>query len=293
MHNGLAEFSSSLHNWCLVHTSQLGSWSFFHQSLICAKKLEAPEKKLVFLKLGLIHITVISGAHLIFIHKFLILTLHKLKFKNHLILSLIGVYTLICDLSSPVLRAFIALCLKKVSKNHKFFIPLPIQILIVLLCCFILFPKLIHSKSLILSSLCTLVIHDDFFIAFNLHNKAFFKKYNSLCKASFIYLLSSPIIIQFHFLPSPLTILFQIILAPILFLIFIPVSFLTAIIPPLHGVTDQIYDFVFLVLEQVSSYSNISAYHYKLTTPALWSYLLFLLILTYCSNLLIKKHVSY
>ena len=66
----ISHLSNDLHNLCLRHLNFETHLSEIYKSLICGKRLPTGHIKEIFVKGGLIHLTVVSGAHLLFLEKF-------------------------------------------------------------------------------------------------------------------------------------------------------------------------------------------------------------------------------
>ena len=65
----ITELSSYLHSQCLSVLSFKGQWKPAYEALICGQRLPKGPLRQVFTEGGLIHLMVVSGAHLLFMEK--------------------------------------------------------------------------------------------------------------------------------------------------------------------------------------------------------------------------------
>ena len=66
----ISELSKEIHHICLHKLNFHTPWADIYKSLTCGKRLEDSPVKDIFVQGGLIHLTVVSGAHLLFLENF-------------------------------------------------------------------------------------------------------------------------------------------------------------------------------------------------------------------------------
>ena len=253
------DISQNLHDLCLERLSFESSYPEIYQALICGKRLPFGEMRDSFIKGGLIHLMVISGAHLIFLEYWLSKLPFPSKFKKLFLSVALIIYALISLLHPPVLRALFAFFLRQFSeKNHLFWGPFQITLLSAVLCCFYV-PNAKDSFSLQLSVLATLLFH--------------FCK-DALFRSFVIYLFVLPIINHFHELSS-LSVLINWILAPFISSLLFPLSFLTVFCPFLYPFTDSLWFFFLKALKLTELLPfQYSFFSWALPRQWIWFYIL-------------------
>ena len=132
------------------------SWDFIYRSLLCGESLPQGSFYESLKLLGLVHLMVVSGAHLIFFERILYRILFFISpsfsfLKKSLMFSLLILYAFCCLLKPPVVRALLSLSLS--GLNHRFRWGLPGHQMTLLngALCLALFPHWWTSYSLILS----------------------------------------------------------------------------------------------------------------------------------------------
>ena len=208
-------------------------WPEIYQALICGKKLDytSPVKAL-FVKGGLIHIMVVSGAHLIFLEK---LTASMLPSKKYQIINLILLmsYAFITGLQPPVLRAFMSYLLFHISYSKKLFWSPLLRTLLSAGLCLIYSPAWLHNLSFQLSVIAVLLQ--------NIPR-------SQLSRSFFIYLFLLPILNRWQNL-HPITVILNWILAPVIGAILFPITLATSLIRPLYMLTDELWYILIRVLD--------------------------------------------
>lgn len=99
----------TLHEFCLASLNH-----DITQALACGKRLEHSQTKNIILSFGLLHLFVVSGAHLILIQK----TLSFLKLPKHFNLAASLLLTMSCNFSAPILRVFVQQILQSLNLIH-------------------------------------------------------------------------------------------------------------------------------------------------------------------------------
>ena len=257
----LSLLSHEIHKTCLERLNFQSAVPDIYKALVCGQKLPHGEMKQLFVKGGLIHLTVVSGAHLIFLERlWLKLPLPKKAKKKGLSFFLI-LYALASQLNPPVLRALFSFFLSQLSQKQKLFWSPAGIILLSALLCLIYNKNWLDSVSLQLSVLASLLYS--------------FSK-SSLKKCFFIYLFTLPLLNRWQTLP-PLTVLINWILAPIISGLLFPLSFISPFFPFLYKITDFLWLAFLRILDLIKLLdSNNSLIKYQL--PENWTWLYILLI---------------
>lgn len=139
--------SNDLHRLCVDYTVWR-NLPLIYNGLICGSKDIGTDATMLFQSTGLYHVIVVSGSHLIFMDRYL----HKFPSKKFWLRGLaLTIYSYVCLLNPPVLRALVQLLFSRFAKRTRLYLR-PDQItlgagLIVLIAA----PYLIGSPSLQLS----------------------------------------------------------------------------------------------------------------------------------------------
>lgn len=182
------------------------------KALVCAENFDTLNSSQLYVSSGLIHLFVVSGAHLIVIEK--ILT--KLKFKSIITYLILIVYGFACNLNAPVTRCLVAYTLTYYLTKKHISWPAHFKLLIIGAVTLCLNPAWIGSLSLQMSWIAAfLVIAGD----------NFFKNSSQLFRQSLFFFTLLPTIIFFQ-IPAPTVIIANLVLAPILELVLFPLGLL-------------------------------------------------------------------
>lgn len=202
LHTVLAKLSSKAQNKCesiFVRDDRFKSES---AALICGKNFSDKEKQQMLIKLSLIHIFVVSGAHLLLLETLLT----WLGFTQMWIYPLLLLYGFCCGLNPPIVRALIAYEMKQLSHRQNFnWSPLIIA-LISYLISIIWLQRPGDYLSLLLSTAAAFAL---------CVGKGAFQQ------QLLIYFFSSLILTGFGLL-HPLTIFYNLLLGPLIGFIFVP-----------------------------------------------------------------------
>ena len=222
----LQSTSGFLHKMCLerVETINLEVPEIYF-ALLCGERLPDGDLKKIFISLGIIHLMVISGSHLIFIEKTWSL-LPRFRFKNLLLTLFLLIYSMSAGLKPPVLRALFSLLLSKINREMKLFWSPYTRVFISGLLCLLFNNTWVSSLSLQLSWLASLGMSN--------HRISKLKS----CFLTFIFLL--PIISQWGGL-SPLSIILNWLITPLVSGLLLPLSFLTLLFPFLHPLPNELW----------------------------------------------------
>lgn len=190
-------------------------------ALICGTRVEDADARRLFLDTGLIHIMVVSGAHLRFLED-------RVRWMpGWLRLSLLGFYCWCTGFGAPVVKA---LARRVLETRLRGWTPVQCEAAAVLVC-LLFMPSWIFSRSFLMSWMCAL--------AFTL--PPLLPVFDRCAKAY---------VLLFAFCAaSPLTILWNALLAPLVGEILFPACLLATALPFLTPVVDGMWALLLLVLE--------------------------------------------
>ena len=248
--------SSSLHQGCLYYVQSFSKLEV-NRVVICGQSA-AGELAPLFKSLGLVHLLVISGAHIAILESFLDRVLHPKHYP--LKLALLFLYAFVCQLKAPILRALFGSCLRWVSYHLHLDLPKNHQVLCSALLCLLFFPEWFFQLSLILSCLATQLTY---------------LQRHSLTKNALIYFGLLPVLFMFAPL-SPLTIIYNCTIAPIIGFVLIPLSWISCFLPLLFSLNDFLWSFF---LQTVSHFPSVelNSSSQELSVYFFWIYLFLVL----------------
>ncbi|RME16871.1 MAG: hypothetical protein D6797_03665 [Bdellovibrio sp.] len=264
LHNFLAEKFLFIHNHCIQLTPFNSPWQWIYRSLLCGSSSPSNISLVQSMKtLGLYHLLVISGLHILSLEKAVSFCCRRNK---ALTLLSLFIFCLACQMRPPVTRAFLALLINYFQKQRKLFWS-PVQRAWATGCLTLfLFPEWWSSFSFLLSWAASLLI--------SLPIK------RPLIKITFLYLGLQPLLLSFSPL-SPLSILINWALTPLWILWVLPMSLL-GLVPPLSPYVDKFWESLNILFSALTDHFFLSA----TASPSLpfslssaWIYL-FLLFLT-------------
>ena len=271
------EIASLFQDFCLKNLNHMERGEI-SEALICGKRLPISSSiRSIFVQGGLIHLMVVSGAHLIFLERFL----NKLplgRVKTPVICMTLTLYALMSGLNPPVLRALFAFFLFNISKQYKFFwSSFLVNFLSVLLCLFF-DPSLSTSTSLKLSFLASFL---------QAMPVGYFKK------CVLIYIFVSPIVNQWQVL-SPFTVFINFSLAPFIGAFLFPLTFLSPLFPPFRFLSDLLWTLVLKALKIVEVFPDLPEnLIFVMPEKYLWLYILGVCYVVYLISLRIKRKKLY
>ena len=227
---------STLHGWCLDRISTHTFNTEIYSALICGKRLTfGGELRKIFTDAGLIHLMVVSGAHLLFLEK-IFKFLPKFPFKNGFIFFSLVFYSLIAGLHPPIFRALVSFFLSVVSQKFRLFWTPYWRIMFSGIICLVLNPQWISSTSLQLSWIGALAFST--------------ARYSRFLSQVLAYFLILPVISQWTGL-HPLSIWINWIMFPVISMILFPLSVLSFIIPVVSPVTNFFWTHLIGILEKL------------------------------------------
>jgi competence protein ComEC len=254
----ISDLAKTLHFACLNFTPR-SLFSSFYAAIVCGENISSASNELLgFKSLGIFHLLVISGSHLIFL-SILLEKLLKMKRNSFLSFLVLGTFCLMTGFQAPVVRSFFSLAADTFQRKYKLFWT-SFEIAFLSLClCIALNPAWRGSYSLLLSYMACLAL------MFTGH-KHLWEKAVVIYFLMFVFLLP---LAPPHFL--------SIVVNPFLdlfvgFFIF-PLSFFTYIFHFLTPVTDFFWQVLFVLLKKLSPY--VPQYDfYKISKNLLWIFAL-------------------
>ena len=270
--------STELHNLCLEKLNFNTPLSEIYKALICGKKLPNSPTKELFLKGGLIHLTVISGAHLLFLERFWKKIPLPIFLKTHGLFFVLILYALASQLHPPVVRALFSFFLFQLSRSLKLFWSPNLITCFSAILCLIYKPLWVFSFSLQISLLA-----------------CFLQRIStsSIKKAFFIYLFILPVINRWQDL-HPLTVLINWIFAPVISSLLFPLSFLSPFIPKMYILTDFLWTLFLKVLKLVDFFPSKSPLmNWSIPEDWMWFYISFVCLIIFVTNYFKKIYWLY
>jgi competence protein ComEC len=241
---------------CLKLTPE-SLYAQIYSALICGKNLSATPLTQNLKNLGIYHVIIVSGSHLIFLSVliekiFFSPRLEKLKLISF---PLLLFYALATGAQPPVIRALVSIVMDKIQKKNKLFWNQNEVTFVSLLICLTLFDPWKSSYSLLLSYVASVIL-------------SLASKKNQLLKNIWIYILILPFLLPLA-APHPLSFLSNMILSPILGAVLFPLSFVAFLVPHFNLLIDPLWKvFLFVCGVLGSELQSLDAVAVPLST--LW-----------------------
>ena len=233
--------SEELHGLCLQKLNFESRFSDIYKALVCGKRLPfGGSIRDLFTQGGLIHLTVISGAHLFFLERFWKKLPLPFFIKTYGLFVVLILYAFAGNMQAPVARALFAFYLFQLSVSFKLFWDSSFINLLSGLLCLLYKASWANSFSLQLSLL-----------ACFLQNVS----KHSLKKGFFIYLFLLPLINRWGAL-HPFSVFIHWAFAPLVGSFLFPLSFLSPFIPWLYGVSDFLWGLSLKLLRRLSFFPS-------------------------------------
>ena len=154
-----------------------------------------------------------------------------------------GAYGLACGWQAPIVRAWLGLCSRMISKKWYLFLPADYFVFVVGMICLMLFPDWISSRSLIMSWLAAMALAICSLLRIrNVPTRL-------LAQSTVIYLMMMPALWGFGNL-HPLSIVFNIVLAPLVSFVLLPLALISSVITSWVPAFDKICDIFFWISTQ-------------------------------------------
>lgn len=212
VHEILAPVAKKAHLLCVQQLPADSTAIAELKALVCAENFSGLHESQYYITSGLIHLFVVSGAHILLIEKLLL----KFYFHRISIFTILIIYGFACGLSAPIVRCLIAFSLSSYLKNKHIHWPPHFKLLIIGSLTLSFNYHWITSLSLQMSWIAS------FLVVLGTH---FYKENSILFKQSLFFITLLPSIVYFQ-IPSPIVIILNILLAPILEFILFPLGLL-------------------------------------------------------------------
>lgn len=251
--NSLAVFGHKLHGLCIDHVGSTSPWSHIYKALSCGSGIYQFKGAALFKQLGIIHLFVLSGAHIVFAER----VLYRFSKDSRKIFIGLIVLTLVTGIKAPAFRALTHWCLKNLSiKNELNWSP-SLSIAMTGFFCLCLNPTWWLGLSLPLSWVATL---------------SFCFYPNSQSKSIvLVYLLSLPLLLNLG-PASPISILVNLLFSPIFFSLLFPLTWLSGMVPALQYFCDPLWEFSLNLLSSINAPVHFSLTPYKYPDEYRWFY---------------------
>lgn len=228
------QLSLALQNIC-ANTIPSHTHRPFTAAMVCGTHVRGNIHTEVFRNSGLLHILVVSGAHLHFFAIFL----RRFQMKRKPIFLLLFIYVLFSGCQPPSVRSLIQIGIEFYSKSFERNLRSWQCVWIAGLASLILFPEWLTGSSLLLSWICALILT----ITGNHHQRS----------SILIFCALIPILMKW-LPPHPLTILINILISPVFGVFALPLCLLCTVIPQLTVVADAFWSLLLTVLLPVQPY---------------------------------------
>lgn len=251
----ISYFSWEIHRTC-IELSPSGEFENFYQNIVCGSSL-TPSGEIQQLKtLGLIHLMVVSGAHLIFFLEMLKLFLPT-NLYQWLRIPLSFFMVLVCNLHAPIVRAWVYFCFRDLNGRLKLMVPSESLLILSVTVTLLSEPSLAESPSLILSWLASLAIQ---------------QSRNLFIQSLLVYLFLMPLMLSFFPL-SIWSVLSNTLLAPAVGLLLFPFSLLSFALPWMSLLTDEIWRLFFRSVQTLSfALPQLRPAELSFSLTSLWLY---------------------
>lgn len=269
-------FSEWLHSLCLLRIdTKPSNYKEIYKALLCGARLtKSGDLKEIFSHTGLIHLMVVSGAHLLFLERMWNM-LPQWSYKSFFVTLSLILYTLVAKNHPPIFRALVAYFLLHLSYSLRLFWSPQWRVMLSGIVCLIINPNWISSISLQMSWIGALVFT--------------FSSYSRIMTHCLCYVALLPIISQWMPL-HPLTILLNWILFPVISITLFPLSILSFFVPIFYTISDLLWTFIIQFLAFIQPYLQKSLFYIEpMPRTFIWVYIGILFFLFQSFWIFLKK----
>lgn len=263
----LASLANLFHHHCLTWIPQSSSYAGLYGAMVCGAALQDAGLESKLRQTALIHLIVVSGAHLVLIEQTLLYVERHLNLPRWAIDILLWGYGFVTLLNPPIMRALLQRSLQRLSRRWELHWPSSTVIVASGAFGLLLFPAWWTSLSFQLSLMASMGL-----------------EYARILKKSehvLVYLLVVPLLLRLH-APHPASILINAALAPVFGLVLLPVSWMGLLVHQLTPLTDKVWSLFITVItflaEILPSWTQQPA---PLTAVGEWAYIAFVLVLVF------------
>lgn len=222
------DVAKTAHLFCVENLPAHSPSIFELRALVCAENFTHLNQSYLYINSGLIHLFVVSGAHLLLLERALGYNLIKKYMPPTAVILLLTAYAFACELSAPVTRALLSFYLGAILFRRHIQWPFYHRVLVTGMVCLLLQPKWISSISLQLSWLAAFTV--GFTEQFTTHLSTFWRQ-----SLFFIVLFPTLVFLQ---IATPISIVLNLFFAPVLEFFLFPLGLLVWFLPQLHPVFD-------------------------------------------------------
>ena len=265
--NFIAILSDWLHTLC-IENAPYEEYRIVYTALVCGQRLPPSLFKDIMTSASLIHLMVVSGAHLLVLEamlsKILARSRKSLLSKILLFTCLFG-FVLITNMQAPATRAFVSLIIRSFSQRNKLFWNAEKICFWAGLVTLLFIPEWVESFSFMLSWGASLAIAS---------SQCLFSKSNLLIRNTIIYILLLPFLVQLS-IPHPLSILCNTLLGPILSQLLFPITLLGYFVPLVRPLVDLLLssiEWTLLTIHPYLPFASVKVNHFPIKW--LWGYLI-------------------
>ncbi|MBC7421326.1 MAG: ComEC/Rec2 family competence protein [Bdellovibrio sp.] len=201
------------------------------KALVCAENFSGLYISEIFVSSGLIHLFVVSGAHLLVLQK--IYNRLSPGKSQKIFFATLFIYAGACEFNSPVTRSLVAIYFSSLLISKHLFWPKHFCLLLVGLLTLLIEPAWLQSISLQLSWLAAFVVS---------LNQDFFRDKSFLFKQSLYFFALLPLLIYLQ-IPSPLVIVLNLFFTPVLEFLLFPLGLLVWFFPRMYPLFDYLIEF--------------------------------------------------
>lgn len=245
-HFGVTDFSAvfgpKLQTFC-QNLLPPTKFTFAYDAMVCGVDLKSRSVRSDLLRTGLLHIFVVSGAHLVFLSQLLSVVFTKRSqpltgFRQFIIATILTGYALLTGFCPPVVRSLFSMWLTAYSRHQKLFWRSYDQTLWCGLICLLIFPAWWGSISFLLSWIASLGLA---------------LGQGPLRQATIIYLLLIFPLFGWG-INDPFAIIINWLIAPVLGLFLFPMCLLAIVIPPATFFVDYLWESFFFLLTPLAKW---------------------------------------
>lgn len=267
----LARFSgvsSFLHHQCL-HRAPLDLQNI-HQALVCGETLGTGELARSLKAIALIHLFIVSGAHLLMLSWLLRRILPRLSERPFVLALLLFPFLLMTGLHAPVVRSWMSIVVWDFCRAFKLSWRSSQGVMAAGVCVCILNPQWMSSLSLILSWGGALALGTSRELTGGWHDRPIVRKSLQQCV---IYLMLIPLLLPMT-LPHPVAILCNLVLAPIAACCLFPLSIACFVFPQFAGTFHWAWVAFEQIINWISAHLLTPTAQIEISAGWLWAYIL-------------------
>ncbi len=238
----LADGAAFLHSECILWLPQQSMHRPELKALVCGANFTELETSRIYVATGLIHLFVVSGAHLLILKKMIDVGLAWINPQVAAVLCLVLLcfYAGVCEFNPPVMRSLVSLILANEFAVGKLTWPAHLKIFFTGLLTLLLNTAWVGSLSFQLSWLIALGL---------CVGTEFFRHRSIFIRQSLNYIFIFPTLLLFQF-PHPLTIVMNVIFGPVLEFILFPLALCASVFPIFISLFDLLISILYVTLSK-------------------------------------------